>query len=62
MIEDEIPLIEIQDVLCKFVHDNPEAWAPIISTWSLELLGKFQYFLQYFCSIFFVMNFIFVYR
>lgn len=30
---------EIQDVLSAFINENPEAWAPIISAWSLELLG-----------------------
>ncbi|CAB3365565.1 Hypothetical predicted protein [Cloeon dipterum] len=30
---------EIHSVLCSFVTTNPEAWAPIISKWSLELLG-----------------------
>jgi hypothetical protein len=27
--------------LCNFVSSNPKAWAPIISTWSLELLGNY---------------------
>lgn len=39
LVEEEMPLIEIQDVLCQFVKRNSEAWAPIVSTWSLELLG-----------------------
>lgn len=40
-MEEEIPLIEIQEVLCTFVENNALAWAPIISTWSLELLGTY---------------------
>lgn len=41
LLEEEIPLIQIQNVLCDFVQKNSEAWAPIVSTWSLELLGKY---------------------
>ncbi|XP_017777187.1 PREDICTED: integrator complex subunit 5 [Nicrophorus vespilloides] len=37
---DETTLAEVHSVLCGFVVANAEAWAPIISTWSLELLGK----------------------
>lgn len=37
---DEIIISEIHGVLCGFVKSNAEAWAPIISTWSLELLGE----------------------
>lgn len=37
---DEIIISEIHGVLCTFVKSNAEAWAPIISTWSLELLGE----------------------
>lgn len=33
-------MTEIHAVLCNFVSSNAEAWAPIISTWSLELLGE----------------------
>ncbi|XP_075212361.1 integrator complex subunit 5 omd [Lycorma delicatula] len=38
--QDEMVISEIHSVLCNFVSSNPEAWAPIISTWSLELLGE----------------------
>ena len=37
---DEAIVSEIHTVLCNFVANNPEAWAPIMSTWSLELLGE----------------------
>lgn len=37
---DEAVISEIHTVLCSFVKCNAEAWAPIISTWSLELLGE----------------------
>nr|CAD7428120.1 unnamed protein product [Timema monikensis] len=37
---EEATITEIHNVLCSFVSLNPEAWAPIISTWSLELLGE----------------------
>lgn len=37
---DEAIIAEIHCVLCSFVKSNAEAWAPIISTWSLELLGE----------------------
>ncbi|GLH07144.1 Uncharacterized protein GBIM_12672 [Gryllus bimaculatus] len=37
---EEATIAEIHSVLCNFVSNNPEAWAPIISTWSLELLGE----------------------
>ncbi|GJQ75867.1 putative integrator complex subunit 5 N-terminus [Trypoxylus dichotomus] len=37
---DEAIITEIHSVLCSFVTGNAEAWAPIISTWSLELLGE----------------------
>uniref|UniRef100_A0A8D8Q3X9 Integrator complex subunit 5 n=1 Tax=Cacopsylla melanoneura TaxID=428564 RepID=A0A8D8Q3X9_9HEMI len=33
-------LSEIQNVLGSFVSSNPEPWAPIISSWCLELLGQ----------------------
>uniref|UniRef100_A0A1B6D092 Integrator complex subunit 5 n=1 Tax=Clastoptera arizonana TaxID=38151 RepID=A0A1B6D092_9HEMI len=38
--QEENTLMEIHSVLCSYVKANPEAWAPIISTWSLELLGS----------------------
>lgn len=27
-------------MICSFVSSVPESWAPIISAWSLELLGE----------------------
>ncbi|KAF5276285.1 hypothetical protein FQA39_LY06634 [Lamprigera yunnana] len=38
--DDELIISEIHTVICSFVSLNAEAWAPIISTWSLELLGE----------------------
>jgi len=38
---EDATIIEIHVVLCNFVSSNPKAWAPIISTWSLELLGNY---------------------
>lgn len=38
--DDEAIISEIHTVICSFVSSNAEAWAPIISTWSLELLGE----------------------
>ncbi|CAN7975226.1 unnamed protein product [Ixodes persulcatus] len=37
--EREIAVDEVQAVLSGFIKSNLNAWAPIISTWSLELLG-----------------------
>ncbi|KAF4517181.1 hypothetical protein B566_EDAN005613 [Ephemera danica] len=37
---EETTISEIHSTLSTFVTSNPEAWAPIISTWSLELLGE----------------------
>ncbi|XP_043602647.1 integrator complex subunit 5 isoform X1 [Bombus pyrosoma] len=37
---EESIIAEIHNVLSSFINGNPEAWAPIISAWSLELLGK----------------------
>ncbi|XP_041037921.1 integrator complex subunit 5 [Carcharodon carcharias] len=31
---------EIQSVLSEFVHSNPEAWAPLVSAWSIDLMGQ----------------------
>jgi len=45
MFPEESTVTEIHSVLCNFVTTNPEAWAPIISKWSLELLGKFSLFI-----------------
>ncbi|XP_066991548.1 integrator complex subunit 5 isoform X2 [Anabrus simplex] len=39
-LQEEATIAEIHNILCNFVSANPEAWAPIISTWSLELLGE----------------------
>lgn len=38
--KEETTVAEIHTVLCNFVNSNPQAWAPVISTWSLELLGE----------------------
>lgn len=37
---DELILTEIHTVLMNLINEKPTAWAPIISTWSLELLGE----------------------
>ncbi|KAK9890861.1 hypothetical protein WA026_012206 [Henosepilachna vigintioctopunctata] len=37
---DEAVVSEIHSVLITLINDIPTAWAPIISTWSLELLGE----------------------
>ncbi|XP_072762301.1 integrator complex subunit 5 [Anoplolepis gracilipes] len=39
-IAEESIIAEIHTVLSSFINGNPEAWAPIISAWSLDLLGK----------------------
>lgn len=39
-IPEESIIMEIHTVLSSFINGNPEAWAPIISAWSLDLLGK----------------------
>ncbi|KYM94915.1 Integrator complex subunit 5 [Cyphomyrmex costatus] len=39
-IPEENIITEIHAILSNFVNGNPEAWAPIISAWSLDLLGK----------------------
>ncbi|KAG5330161.1 INT5 protein, partial [Acromyrmex heyeri] len=39
-IPEESIIAEIHAILSNFVNGNPEAWAPIISAWSLDLLGK----------------------
>uniref|UniRef100_UPI00398F0DAE integrator complex subunit 5 n=1 Tax=Pristiophorus japonicus TaxID=55135 RepID=UPI00398F0DAE len=31
---------EIQGVLSEFVRSNPAAWAPLVSAWSIELMGQ----------------------
>ncbi|KAG8227424.1 hypothetical protein J437_LFUL000433 [Ladona fulva] len=37
---EEATIAEIHTVLCNCVTSSPEAWVPIISKWSLELLGE----------------------
>ncbi|XP_023025427.1 integrator complex subunit 5 omd [Leptinotarsa decemlineata] len=37
---DELVVSEIHGVLAMLISDNPTAWAPTISTWTLELLGE----------------------
>lgn len=37
---DEVVVSDIHMVLVSFINENPVAWAPTISTWSLELLGE----------------------
>lgn len=37
---DELIVSDIHTVLVSFINENPVAWAPTISTWSLELLGE----------------------
>ncbi|KAL6261168.1 hypothetical protein P5V15_008692 [Pogonomyrmex californicus] len=39
-IPEETIIAEIHIILSNFINGNPEAWAPIISAWSLDLLGK----------------------
>lgn len=31
---------EVQQVLCEFIRANPKAWAPVISAWSIDLMGQ----------------------
>ena len=31
---------ELQEVLTGFVEKNPRSWAPLVSKWSLDTLGK----------------------
>lgn len=38
--QEEEVMGEIHGVLCSFVSSSPQAWAPIISSWSLQLLGR----------------------
>lgn len=46
--KEEMMVVEIHNVLSNFVSQNPQAWAPVISTWSLELLGMYI-FILFFC-------------
>lgn len=39
VIEDSL-LQNVYKIICSFVSSNPKAWAPIISEWSLDLLGQ----------------------
>lgn len=39
-ISEENIISEIHLVLSSFINGSPEAWAPIISAWSLDLLGE----------------------
>ena len=38
--EEELLIEELQKVLAGFIEANPEAWAPIVSAWSLDNLGR----------------------
>lgn len=38
--QEETTIAEVHNVICDFVSSSPEAWAPIISKWSLQLLGE----------------------
>ncbi|XP_057653331.1 integrator complex subunit 5 isoform X1 [Diorhabda carinulata] len=38
--DDELIVSDIHSVLSTLIADNPVAWAPLISSWSLELLGE----------------------
>ncbi|NXI36917.1 INT5 protein, partial [Galbula dea] len=33
-------VVEVQKVLEDFVKANPKAWAPVVSAWSIELMGQ----------------------
>ncbi|VEN33593.1 unnamed protein product [Callosobruchus maculatus] len=37
---DELIITEIHTVFAALISENADAWAPCISTWSLELLGE----------------------
>ncbi|XP_044730967.1 integrator complex subunit 5 [Chrysoperla carnea] len=38
--EEEASVAEVHTALCNYITANPEVWAPIVSTWSLQLLGE----------------------
>jgi hypothetical protein len=38
--DEETVVSDLQHVLSGFVEANPRAWAPLISKWSLDTLGK----------------------
>ena len=42
--QEEATIAEVHQVLSDFVSNSPAAWAPIISTWALQLLGKKIFF------------------
>lgn len=35
-----VRLQEVHGVLSEFIHLNPRAWAPLVSTWAVDLLGQ----------------------
>jgi len=41
--EEEAVLSELQEVLSSSVESNPRSWAPLVSKWSLDTLGKLSY-------------------
>ncbi|XP_063988292.1 integrator complex subunit 5 [Diachasmimorpha longicaudata] len=38
-----VTIPEIHGVLSEIVEENPQAWAPLVATWSLDLLGKLSW-------------------
>ena len=38
--EEELLIEELQKVLEGFIGSNPEAWAPLVSAWALDTLGR----------------------
>ena len=36
----DVTIPHVHTTLVKIVDDNPEAWAPLIASWSLDLLGN----------------------
>jgi integrator complex subunit 5 len=38
--EEEVTIEELQKVLAGFIETNPEAWAPLVSAWALDNLGR----------------------
>lgn len=37
---EEAAVGEVHGALCNYITLNPEIWAPIVSSWSLQLLGE----------------------
>lgn len=35
-----VTIPEIHTVLIEIVNENPQAWAPLVASWSLDLLGN----------------------